>query len=60
MMQTPGIPEGAIYNGRVFMDRIEQEYRESNHPISHLYAWQQLKDCFEHLVEHLREVHSHD
>lgn len=48
-------PEGAIENGRVLIDRLENHYLfadEHNHGLAKCWDWEQLQRCFEHLAEY--------
>lgn len=56
--QTTEIPEGAIYNGRVYIERLERDSQSEGRPLSEMVSWQELKNCFEHLVEYIREANS--
>ena len=47
------IPSGAIENGREFFRRLEEHYEfkdDSGHPLKNSYEYEQVKLCFETLV----------
>jgi hypothetical protein len=49
------LPNGAIENGRAFMERVEQLYNftdEHGHQLANCSDWQEFVKCFEYLVEH--------
>jgi hypothetical protein len=45
---------GAVENGRIFADRVEQLYAfkdEYGHPLTNCADWQELRKCFDYLAE---------
>ena len=48
-------PDGAMHNGRCFMDRIEADYSFEcvAGPISNCADWHELRRCFEHMASYI-------
>lgn len=49
------VPNGAIENGRAFMERVEQLYDFTDghgHQLANCSDWQEFVKCFEYLAEH--------
>lgn len=55
--EPPEIPVGAIENGRVFMQRLEEHYKFEcdGGSLANCQEWTELKRCFEHMAESLRK-----
>lgn len=52
-----GRPLGAVHNGRIFMDRLEEDYSfecEAG-PLSGCAEWQELKRCYDAMAEYIIE-----
>lgn len=51
-------PDGAIHNGRCFMDRIEADYSFEciAGPLSNCADWHELRQCFEHMASYIAAI----
>ncbi len=57
-MDNKEISNGAIENGRVLIDRLEQWYRfsdQSDRLLADCAEWIELKMCFEYMVDSLNK-----
>jgi len=58
--QTPATHEnidGAVHNGRIFMDRMENHYQftdEHDHKLENCHTWHEVKRCFNFIIDSMQ------